>query len=232
MESFELIKRFWKFNEKEPLGSSIVSIYLFLIDMWDENQKADFTISDREISSVLKISRKTIKTAKDSLRNLGLLSYKNINGYPCVYKIITDYEFTTKTQTINKVPKQEKSKFEKPKTAVKSVKKEENPLKSKTQQVSKKVIEKTPVNIPTVDEFLAFAKSLEIYEANSPNIDFKIKTKYESWKESGWKNGHGKAIRNWKTTLKSSLPYMLTPTNNSFTGNVPVIKRPKSTYNE
>ncbi len=232
MESFELIKRFWKFNEKERLGSSIVAVYLFLIDMWDENQKADFTISDKQISSVLKVSRKTIKTAKDSLRNLGLLSYKNTNGYPCVYKIITDYEFSTELQTVNKVPKQEKFKFEKPKEAVKSAKKEEKSLKREIQQVSKKVIEKTPANIPSVDEFLAFAKSLEIYDKNSPNIDFKIKTKYESWKENGWKNGHGKAIRNWQTTLKSSLPYMITPTNNSFTGNVPVIKRPKQTYNE
>ncbi len=58
-------------------------------------------------------------------------------------------------------------------------------------------------------------------------IDFLIKEKYNTWKNNDWKNKYGKPIRNWQTTLKTSLPYMLTSTNNSFIGNIPRIKRPK-----
>ena len=32
--------------------------------------------------------------------------------------------------------------------------------------------------------------------------------KYQAWKENGWKNGNGKKIKNWKTTLLNTLPYL------------------------
>lgn len=233
MESFELIKKFWEFNNREPIGHSTVSVYLLLIDVWDNEDKSDFTISDNQISKMLKLSRKTIKTAKDNLRNLGLISYKYREGFPCIYKIITDYEFVSEP-ILTKKKAQEQIKFET--TAPQSEKQQPQKRTEQKDNVNPKVETVIPTvdlpdNVPTEQEFLEFAKSLEIYDAQSPNIDFKIKTKYETWKEAGWKNGHGKPIKNWKTTLKASLPYMLTPTS-AFSGNVPKINRPKSTYNE
>jgi len=65
------------------------------------------------------------------------------------------------------------------------------------------------VNIPTENDFLIFAKTLEVYE---PQLDFSLKAKYESWKESNWKDGNGKPIKNWKTKLKNTIPF-LKPTN-------------------
>ncbi len=223
MESLKLIKKFWEFNNQESLGSSTIAVYFYLIEQWDKNDKNDFSLSDKQVSFVLKLSRKTVKTAKDTLRNLGLLSYKSIAGFPCVYKLITDYEFNEIALDKKVVKKRETQKL----------KTEPKPQKLQKQLPiinADKKENKTPADIPTVEEFLQYAKSLEIYNGNSPDIDFKIKTKYESWKDNGWKNGHDKPIRNWKITLKSTLPYLLT--GNSFTEKPPTIRRPKSTYNE
>jgi hypothetical protein len=35
-----------------------------------------------------------------------------------------------------------------------------------------------------------------------------INAKYQSWNGNGWRNGNGKQIKNWKSTLLNTLPYM------------------------
>jgi len=58
---------------------------------------------------------------------------------------------------------------------------------------------------PTLNEFLTYAKTIEIYK---PELDFAIKSKFESWEESKWIDGNGTKIKNWKTKLKNTLPYL------------------------
>ena len=64
---------------------------------------------------------------------------------------------------------------------------------------------KRKVNIPTLQEFVDYSKTIEIYHSS---FDFQIKTKYEAWNESGWKDGNGNQIKNWKTKLKNTMVYM------------------------
>ncbi|MGD1008471.1 MAG: hypothetical protein ABR980_14715 [Ignavibacteriaceae bacterium] len=45
-----------------------------------------------------------------------------------------------------------------------------------------KVKERKKIDIPELGEFLAYAKTIEIYR---PEYDFQIKAKYEAWKENG-----------------------------------------------
>ncbi len=212
MKSTELIKQFWKANEQEKLSISIVSVYFFLLEMWDRNNNSsEVAVSDKTIIKKFKISRSTLKKSKEKLCDLKLVKYSREIGYSCTYEILFD-----NSENLNTSQNEDFIK-EIPKVAEK---------KGQPKRTSQKII--TP--IPTEKEFLAFAKSLEIYDPNSPNIDFKIRAKYETWVNNGWKNGHNRPIKMWKTSLKSSLPYLLT--NNSFTTKVPVIKRPKQTYNE
>ena len=58
-------------------------------------------------------------------------------------------------------------------------------------------------NIPEFEEFKNYA--LEKKEDVCLNA---LKLKYESWKENNWKNGNGKKIINWKSTLLNTLPYL------------------------
>ena len=58
--------------------------------------------------------------------------------------------------------------------------------------------------IPTFDEFFAYAKTIEIY---SPDLDFQIKTKYDSWKQNNWKDGNNNPILVWKNKIRSTMPF-------------------------
>lgn len=58
-------------------------------------------------------------------------------------------------------------------------------------------------SIPDYADFLEYAKS------QKPNVDeTALKLKYEGWIVNGWKNGNDKKIKNWKTTLNNTLPYI------------------------
>ena len=58
-------------------------------------------------------------------------------------------------------------------------------------------------NIPVWDEFLTYGKEKE------PAINISaLKNKYDAWVENGWKNGNDKPIKNWKSALLQTLPYI------------------------
>lgn len=62
---------------------------------------------------------------------------------------------------------------------------------------------KEQIYIPTFIEFLKFA----IEQVPNINKD-EVKLKYESWKVNNWKDGNNKQIKNWKTKLLNTLPYI------------------------
>ncbi|HEY9701113.1 MAG TPA: Lin1244/Lin1753 domain-containing protein, partial [Allocoleopsis sp.] len=59
-------------------------------------------------------------------------------------------------------------------------------------------------NIPALDEFLGYAKTI----CNLSEYEFSLKAKYQSWVESNWKDGNGSKIKNWKTKLQNTIPYL------------------------
>jgi len=62
---------------------------------------------------------------------------------------------------------------------------------------------KKKINIPAFEEFKKYA--LE----NQPLINIEsLKLKYDSWVVNNWKNGNGKKILNWKSTLLNTIPYI------------------------
>lgn len=84
--------------------------------------------------------------------------------------------------------------------------------------------------IPTLEEFLTYAKTLEVYDES---LDFSIKTKYETWVADGWKNGYNKPIINWQMSLKNTIPHLKGSNKKSVDiFNIPKINRLKQTYNE
>lgn len=57
--------------------------------------------------------------------------------------------------------------------------------------------------VPEFDLFLSYA--LE----NKPNVSKQaLELKYKAWVVNGWKDGNDKAIKNWKSKLLSTLPYI------------------------
>jgi len=73
--------------------------------------------------------------------------------------------------------------------------------KEKEQDVSK---------IPAFSEFKQYAFN------KKKNLDLEaLQLKYDGWKENGWKNGNDKPIKNWKTTLLNTIPYIKTLSNSN-----------------
>ena len=65
------------------------------------------------------------------------------------------------------------------------------------------------VNIPSEQEFLVYGSTIfkQLGKEAEP-FEFALKAKYNSWIDNGWKNGHGKPIKNWKNNLNNTIPHI------------------------
>ena len=79
-----------------------------------------------------------------------------------------------------------------------------------SQQVSTVIVKDNvkvkEINIPSTLEFLNYCK--EIKEINYASYEFSLKSKYESWVADGWKDGNGNKIKNWKSKIKNTIPFL------------------------
>tara|TARA_R110000868_G_scaffold120090_2_gene318887 strand:- start:132 stop:776 length:645 start_codon:yes stop_codon:yes gene_type:complete len=62
------------------------------------------------------------------------------------------------------------------------------------------------IEIPAIEVFLDYCKTIE--GINYAGLEFSFKAKYEAWVENGWKDGNNNEIKNWKTKIKNTIPYM------------------------
>lgn len=194
MYYFELIHRFWDFNHKNQIGSTGISMYLYLLKIGYDNNRYDCHISDVAVSKELGLTRKTVKSTKEKLKKFGLIEFQTKNGFPCYYRLLLDYPLQ-----IAEPEKREKVRIEKKSFSSDS---EDIEIPSQ-QQPSPPVINQK--NIPTFNEFFEYAQTLKTYESD---LDSVIKNKYETWIMNGWQNNSNRPITNWKSSLKSILPYM------------------------
>ena len=71
--------------------------------------------------------------------------------------------------------------------------------------------------IPSREEFVDYAISMK----PDVNVDH-VKLKYEAWKSNDWniplQNGKDRPIKNWKTTLLNTIPYLKEPAKDLFKG--------------
>ncbi len=90
---------------------------------------------------------------------------------------------------------------------------------SKDNKVNNNKVKNT--NIPVWEEFKTYALSLK----SDVDVD-SLELKYKSWLENGWKNGNDKPIKNWKSAVLNTLPYI--KTNNQVAGNLNRFKQKES----
>lgn len=70
---------------------------------------------------------------------------------------------------------------------------------------AKTTIKKGPI-IPSEIEFLDHCKTA--IPSQFQALEFAIISKFQSWVAQGWKDGNGKPIKNWKTKINNTLPYL------------------------
>ncbi|AVF49547.1 hypothetical protein AL492_00365 [Elizabethkingia anophelis] len=229
----ELIQRFWEFGPKARLSTTATVVYLYLLKQASDNNGYDVVISDVMLSERLGLTRKTLKPAKEALRNLGLIQYENRKGLSCSYRIVLDYPL--------QVPGQEKVQQKGKNIQAPIVEKSENsplaepskiPIPKTTEQKESTLLYNSALKPfkttkgPSLEEFMAYAHTLDAYEAS---MDSDIEEKYALWAGNGWRNNLGKPITNWKSSLKNILPYMKNKTDNGLFSieSIPNIKHPK-----
>lgn len=239
MYYLELIQRCWDFNRKINFGSTAIALYLYLLKIGYDSDRYDFKISDIVVSKELGLTRKTVKSTKEKLRDLGLIQYRTQNGFACCYRLILDYPLlTSESEKLNEKKVERKGSIQEPEvleiqsgSILPTKDTDENfpdtlnqATNERYSQVIKLIYDNK--NIPTIEEFIEYAQTLETYD---PQLDSGIKEKYEIWVNNGWKNNSDRPITNWKSSLKSTLPYMknITGDNSLFMQIIPSIRRPK-----
>ena len=114
MYYLELIQRFWDFNKKAKVSPTEVLLYFYLLKIGYENDRYDFKISDLELGKKLGLTRKTIKSTKEKLKNLGLVQFQSKNGLPCHYRLLLNYSFEIENEKLHKTEGTKAKKFQKP----------------------------------------------------------------------------------------------------------------------
>ena len=247
MYYLELIQRFWDFNKTAKSSPTEVLLYFYLLKIGYENNRYDFKISDVELGKLLGLTRKTIKSTKEKLKSIGLIQFQTINGLPCHYRLLLNYsleiehEESIKKEKSTIVEKDQKREILEisesilsAQNSIEAIKEIEinSDVKASSESSQKQKLELEQQNlknskIPSLDEFIEYAKSLEGYESE---LELSISEKYESWINNGWKNTSNRPISNWKSTLKSTLPYLINKSekNSLSLQDIPNIKRPES----
>mgnify|MGYP003659178325 FL=1 len=121
-------------------------------------------------------------------------SFKQLKSYKEKQRINGQKGGRPKTQTI---PKKRSS-----------LKIEDRSMKNEDRK-KKKEVEVINKNSPSIDEFIDYGKALlKQLNKNEEEYDFALRSKYHTWNDDGWKNGHGRKIKNWKNTLGNTIPFL------------------------
>lgn len=59
---------------------------------------------------------------------------------------------------------------------------------------------------PSLFEFLEYCKT--ITEFNFVEYEYSLKSKYQQWVDNDWRDGHDKKIKNWKTKIQNTYPFL------------------------
>lgn len=62
--------------------------------------------------------------------------------------------------------------------------------------------------IPNLEDFMNYVLEVPDFAPHFENLKYSLQSKYEQWLADGWKDGHGNDIKNWKTKLRNTLPYL------------------------
>ena len=121
-------------------------------------------------------------------------SFKQLKSYKEKQRLNGQKGGRPKTQTITKKRS--------------SLKIEDRSMKNEDRK-KKKEVEVINKNSPSIDEFIDYGKALlKQLNKNEEEYDFALRSKYHTWNDDGWKNGHGRKIKNWKNTLGNTIPFL------------------------
>ena len=198
--------KFWSDEYIQELSITEKYLYLYLLTNEHTNIAGMYEISLKTISFETDIPKDRLSKAINKLSKDGKILYKK--GWIVLGNFVKNQNINEKVKTgikriIDSLPDWLKDKITIDYDSlcieydIPELKLELEPeLKSKD-------------HIPTLDEFLKYGKELcKKTNKDYKELFFSLETKYKTWKESNWKDGHNKKIKNWKLKLNSTFPYL------------------------
>lgn len=172
---------------KSGLDLTSIGLLAYLISL-----PHDWIVYKTKLHIQLGIGRERLNTAFEKLVEAGyIVTIKKVDPITKLF----DYEHIVYDKPFNGEPLTENPYTGKPQT--------ENPSLLSTNITKERITKKTTQNPPEFEEFKNYALT------HKSNIDLNaLLLKYNSWVENGWRNGNGKPIKNWKSTLLNTIPYI------------------------
>jgi hypothetical protein len=197
------IKIHRKFIEWQWFGNSeAVHLFLYILlkanhadKMWQGHdvKRGQLITSIGHLSIATGISQRSVRTLLKKFENTGEIEVKTTNKFTlvsvCKYECyqIADEESDKQNVTQTTIKRQ-------------STDKQLTTNKNDKNYKNEKNVENI---IPTLEEFCEYGmKGLK------PGYRYPIEAKYNQWVEAGWVDGHGKKIKNWKTKLANTIPFL------------------------
>lgn len=172
---------------KSGLDLASIGLLAYLISL-----PHDWIVYKTKLHIQLGIGRERLNTAFEKLVEAGyIVTIKKVDPITKLF----DYEHIVYDKPFNGEPLTENPYTGKPQT--------ENTSLLSTNITKKRITKETTQTPPEFEEFKNFAVT------HKSTIDLNaLRLKYNSWVENGWKNGNNKPIKNWKSTLLNTIPYI------------------------
>ena len=212
MNSYELSRKFcdWAFENPDKIKPIHYAIYFFSIEHCNRlGWKDKFGLPSQMVMEAIGVKNwRTYSSGLNDLVDFGFFKMIEIskNQYSSnIIGIVKNTKAHTKahTKALDKALSKHSTKHStKHSQSIVSIDKQLN-----NEQVTIKQINKID-KIPSLDEFFFYAQSIPEFKNDFEQLKFSIQAKYETWVSDDWKDGHGIKIKNWKTKLKNTLPYL------------------------
>lgn len=195
MDYFKLTRDFWDFAFENPekIKPNHCALYLFIVEHcnrlgWKEKFGLPTTMTKDAVG--IRSYNTYIQTLNDLVDfKLIKLIEKSKNQYSSNIVAVLNFD-----KALDKALD---------KAFIKHDIKQSESIVQSIDSIDKPITINNNTNIPIYTDFENYA--LE----QKPNVDTKlVKLKYDSWIVNGWKDGKENAIKNWKSKLNNTLPYI------------------------
>lgn len=196
----------WEWYKKSEMVHLFIHLLIsanFKDSIWQgtEIKRGQLLTGRKSLSFETGISEQSIRTCLKKLESTKEINIKSTNKHSiitiCNYDSYNeDAQQTNQQSTSNQPATNQQLTSNQPQR-----KNDKNDKNDNNEKNDKKV--KKEIYIPEFFEFKEYALT------NKPNVDlFDLELKYKSWVQNGWKNGNNKEIKNWKSALLNTIPYI------------------------
>lgn len=205
MNGYELSRSFfdWCFNNPEKVKPNHVALYFFAIEHCNRlGWKSKFGLPTTMTKEAIGIrSYNTYINALNDLVEWGFIRLieKSKNQYSSNIIALSNFDKAHNKALDKALIKHGSKQSESTGESIGSIVKQDN----------KEPINKEQRTKPDLAKFLDYCSDLCLETNKDFNgLRFTFESKFRAWVEDGWKDGNGKIIKNWKTKIRNTLPYL------------------------